>query len=84
IGMLKEDLIAERIAIDSYREIIKFFGEKDTTSKRMLEEILAKEEEHAAELADLLFAVNPEAQQETRNLYFKDEVSGKSEAGKHV
>jgi bacterioferritin len=84
IGMLREDLIAERIAIDSYREIIKFFGEKDTTSKRMLEEILAKEEEHAAELADLLFAVNPEAQQETRNLYFKDEVAGKSEAGKHV
>jgi bacterioferritin len=84
IGMLREDLIAERIAIDSYREIIKFFGEKDTTTKRMLEEILAKEEEHAAELADLLFAVNPEAQQETRNLYFKDEVTGKSEAGKHL
>lgn len=84
IGMLREDLIAERIAIDSYREIIKFFSEKDTTTKRMLEEILAKEEEHAAELADLLFAVNPEAQQETRNLYFKDEVTGKSEAGKHI
>lgn len=84
IGMLREDLIAERIAIDSYREIIKFFAEKDTTTKRMLEEILAKEEEHAAELADLLFAVNPEAQQETRNLYFKDEVTGKSEAGKHI
>jgi bacterioferritin len=84
IGMLREDLIAERIAIDSYREIIKFFAEKDTTTKRMLEEILAKEEEHAAELADLLFAVNPEAHQETRNLYFKDEVTGKSEAGKHV
>lgn len=84
IGMLREDLIAERIAIDSYREIIKFFGEKDTTTKRMLEEILAKEEEHAAELADLLFAVNPEAHQETRNLYFKDEVAGKSEAGKHI
>ena len=84
IGMLREDLIAERIAIDSYREIIKFFGEKDTTSKRMLEGILAKEEEHAAELADLLFAVNPESEKETRNLYFKDEVAGKSAAGKQV
>ena len=84
IDMLKEDLIAERIAIDSYREIIKFFGEKDTTSKILMERILAKEEEHANELADLLFAVNPESQQETRNLYFKDEVTGKSEAGKQV
>jgi len=84
IDMLREDLIAERIAIDSYREIIKFFGDKDSTTRRMLEGILAKEEEHAAELSDLLFAVNPEAHQETRNLYFKDEVAGKSEAGKHI
>ena len=54
--MLKEDLIAERIAIESYREIARFFGEKDPTSRRMLEEILAKEEEHADELTDLLYA----------------------------
>jgi bacterioferritin len=84
IDMLREDLIAERIAIDSYREIIKFFGDKDTTTKIMLEKILAKEEEHASELADLLFAVNPESEKETRNLYFKDEVTGKSDAGKQV
>ncbi|HYE74873.1 MAG TPA: ferritin-like domain-containing protein, partial [Blastocatellia bacterium] len=49
--MIREDLIAERIAIESYREMIQFFGEKDSTSRKMLEEILAKEEEHADELA---------------------------------
>lgn len=59
--MIKEDLIAERIAIESYREMINYFGDKDPTSRRMLEEILAVEEEHADELADLLFATNPES-----------------------
>src|SRR5436309_4206048 len=52
--MIKEDLIAERIAIDSYREMISYLGEEDPTSRRMLEEILAKEEEHADDLASLL------------------------------
>lgn len=52
--MVKEDLVAERIAIDSYREIINFIGDRDTTTKRMLEGILAQEEEHADELADML------------------------------
>ena len=52
--MVKEDLIAERIAIDSYREMIDFIGDKDTTTKRMLELILAQEEEHADDFADLL------------------------------
>src|SRR5438067_6402078 len=52
--MIKEDLIAERIAIDSYREMISYLGEEDPTSRRMLEEILAKEEEHADDLARLL------------------------------
>ncbi|MBS1790351.1 MAG: ferritin-like domain-containing protein [Acidobacteria bacterium] len=60
--MLKEDLIAERIAIESYREMINYFGDKDPTSRRLMEEILAVEEEHADELADLLFAVNPEGE----------------------
>lgn len=82
--MLREDLIAERIAIDSYREIIHFFGDKDSTTRILMERILAKEEEHADELANLLFAVNPEAEEDTRSLYFKDEVPGKSDAGKHV
>lgn len=52
--MVKEDLVAERIAIDSYREMINYVGDRDTTTKRILEEILAQEEEHADEFADLL------------------------------
>jgi bacterioferritin len=52
--MIKEDLIAERIAIDSYREIIAYLGENDPTSRRLMEEILAKEEEHADDLANLI------------------------------
>lgn len=52
--MVKENLVAERIAIDSYREMINYVGERDTTTKRILEEILAQEEEHADEFADLL------------------------------
>lgn len=52
--MVRENLIAERIAIDSYREIINWIGDRDTTTKRMLMEILAMEEEHADEFRDLL------------------------------
>lgn len=52
--MVRENLIAERIAIDSYREMINFVGDKDTTTKRILEQILAQEEEHADDFADLL------------------------------
>ncbi len=54
IEMIKEDLIAERIAIDTYREIIKYLGEDDVTSRRLMEEILEKEEEHADDLSNLL------------------------------
>lgn len=52
--MIREDLVAERIAIDSYREIVQWLGGKDTTTRRMMEEILAKEEEHAEDLSSLL------------------------------
>jgi len=52
--MVKENLVAERIAIDSYREMINYVGDRDTTTKRILEEILAQEEEHADEFSDLL------------------------------
>ena len=55
-GMIREDLVAERIAIDSYREFIQYLGDKDPTTRRMLEEIMGVEEEHADELADLLVA----------------------------
>jgi bacterioferritin len=54
VEMIKEDLVAERIAIDSYRETVKFLGDKDPTTSDMLKGILAVEEEHADELADLL------------------------------
>ncbi len=52
--MIEEDLVAERIAIDSYREIIEYLGANDSTTRRLMEEILAKEEEHADDLASLL------------------------------
>lgn len=52
--MIKEDLVAERIAIDSYRETIQYLSDQDPTTRRMLEDILAVEEQHADELADLL------------------------------
>jgi bacterioferritin len=52
--MIKEDLVAERIAIDSYREMITYVGNDDPTTRRMLEGILAMEEEHADDLVNLL------------------------------
>ena len=72
--MIREDLIAERIAIDSYRGIIQFLGDRDPTSKRLMERILQKEEEHADDMADLLFAVEPATGEGSRNMYFPDEV----------
>jgi bacterioferritin len=52
--MIQEDLVAERIAIESYSEIIRYFADKDPTSRRLMEEILAKEEEHAEDMKTLL------------------------------
>ena len=54
IDMIKEDLVAERIAIESYGEMIRYIGDNDITTRRMLEGILAMEEEHADDLASLL------------------------------
>ena len=54
LDMIKEDLVAERIAIDSYRDMIRYFGTDDPTSRRMLEGILAVEEEHADDLVSML------------------------------
>lgn len=54
VDMIKEDLVAERIAIDSYREMIAYLGDKDPTTRRMMEGILAMEEEHADDLVSLL------------------------------
>ncbi|MDZ7674874.1 MAG: ferritin-like domain-containing protein [Acidimicrobiales bacterium] len=54
VDMIKEDLIAERIAIESYSEIIRWLGDKDSTTRRLMEEILATEEEHADDLLGFL------------------------------
>ena len=59
--MIKEDLIAERIAIDSYREIVQYLANNDPTTRRMMEEILAKEEEHADDLAKLVATLDPQS-----------------------
>ena len=53
-AMIRSNLIAERVAVEVYRQMIKLIGDKDPTTKKMLQEILADEEEHADELADLL------------------------------
>lgn len=59
IDMVKEDLVAERVAIESYSEIIRWLGDKDVTTRRVMEEILAVEEEHADDLVNLLSDLDP-------------------------
>lgn len=54
VEMIREDLVAERIAIDSYREMIQYLGHRDSTTSDLLKQVLAVEEQHADELADLL------------------------------
>jgi bacterioferritin len=65
VDMIKEDLVAERIAIDTYTEMIHYVGQKDITTRRMLEGILAVEEEHADDLAS--FLIDIEKDWKTRN-----------------
>ncbi|HKT71774.1 MAG TPA: ferritin-like domain-containing protein [Steroidobacteraceae bacterium] len=67
LDMVKEDLIAERIAIETYREIVRFFGDRDPTSRLLMEQILAKEEEHADDLTDLLFTIDPKTGEEVHH-----------------
>ncbi len=61
--MIEEDLVAERVAIDSYREIAAWFAPFDTTTRQMIEEIQAVEEEHADDMAELLDQVAPTGEQ---------------------
>lgn len=56
LDMIKENLVAERIAIETYRDMIRYFGERDSTTRTLLERILAVEEEHANDMHDLLIA----------------------------
>lgn len=58
VDMIQEDLVAERIAIDTYREVVNFLGNDDPTTRRLIEEILAVEEEHADDLVNILKEVN--------------------------
>jgi bacterioferritin len=61
VDMIKEDLIAERIAIESYLELIRWFGDGDPTSRRLIEKILETEEEHADDMQTLLETLDPRA-----------------------
>ena len=63
--MIREDLVAERIAIESYSEIIRYLGDNDPTSRRVMEEILTKEEEHAEDLRSLIQTI-AHAEESTR------------------
>jgi len=64
VDMIKEDLVAERIAIDSYSEMIRYIAEDDPTTRRMLEGILATEEEHAEDLRMLIEALGKDERPE--------------------
>jgi bacterioferritin len=76
IAMIKEDLIAERIAIDSYIEMINYVGNDDRTTRRMLEGILANEEEHAEDLASLL------KDQNTQSTWHLKDLAGHRKKGR--
>lgn len=58
LDMIREDLIAERIAIDTYKEMINYIGANDPTTRRLLEEILEKEEEHAEDLSNMIVSMD--------------------------
>ena len=58
--MIQEDLVAERIAIDSYSEMIRYFGDRDPTTRRLMEKILAKDEEHAEDMSTLMVQAGKE------------------------
>ena len=66
VDMIREDLVAERVAIESYAEIVRYLGNNDPTSRRLMEEILAKEEEHAEDMKTLLENIEKEAEQRRR------------------
>jgi bacterioferritin len=63
--MIREDLVAERIAIESYSEIVRYLGDDDPTSRRVMEEVLAKEEEHAEDMSTLLQKIEKESRERT-------------------
>jgi bacterioferritin len=66
IDMIREDLVAERIAVESYSEIIRYLADNDPTSRRLMESLLAKEEEHAEDMKTLLETITQEERREER------------------
>src|SRR5579859_237126 len=58
--MIREDLIAERMVIEVYQKMVRYFGDNDPTTRTLVEELLRKEEEYASDLSDLLYIANPE------------------------
>jgi bacterioferritin len=58
--MIREDLIAERMVVEVYKDMVRYFGDNDITTRILVEELLKKEEEHASDLSDLLYIANPE------------------------
>ncbi|MBI0330313.1 ferritin-like domain-containing protein [Burkholderia plantarii] len=67
VDMIVENLVAERIAIDSYRDAIQYLGDKDPTTRRLFETILAVEEEHADDMSDLMQGLPPELKKQGAN-----------------
>src|ERR1051326_2294029 len=59
-AMIREDLVAERMGIELYQEMIRYFGNDDPTTRILIEQLLKDEEEHASDLSDLLYITNPE------------------------
>ena len=72
LDMIREDLVAERIAVESYSEIIRYLGDNDPTSRRVMEKILAKEEEHAEDLKTLMENIGEEEKQIASRSSFQD------------
>ena len=66
LDMIKEDLVAERIAVESYADMVRYLGDRDPTTRRLIEEILAKEEEHADDLRNLIERLGGDARSESR------------------
>jgi len=68
VDMLEEDLVAERIAIDTYREIVQYLGNADPTTRSMMESILAKEEEHAEDISSLIEELGKKGEPAAKNV----------------
>lgn len=81
LDMIREDLVAERVAIDSYSEMIRYVGDDDSTTRRMLEGILAMEEEHADDLVNLLATMGTAKPDGTKKHAGKKASKGKESSG---